>query len=153
MGTLVGPRLDPKYAAMSELADQTITTGAWATVTFSTEDDDQDGLADAANNRFVMPRTGLGIVKATVAWDAVATGERAVRILVGASTVIGQVLNTAVGAGNYTYQTVVGVHKFSANDAVTLEVLHSRGSNLLLRGGTAGGDSVTKFSVAFFPYA
>jgi hypothetical protein len=108
------------------------STGNLLSIPFNTANEDNDSMADVANNRLVCRTPGIYLLWLNVLWGANATGTRLTSINVGGAAVVYDT-RLAVPA---TWSTANGcsvVIRLAAGNLVTWQALQASGGNLIIQ--------------------
>ena len=131
-------QLPRPWAAMKMSGNQVMTSGAGpATVLFNQADGSgYSGMADTANNRFLIPITGCYALDVGVIWGNVAGGARLARLLVGGSAMTPDRLCQIPGSGaSWAFTGISVTNIFSENDVVSVAAQQDSGSPVSILSG------------------
>ena len=118
----------PPVCVMTNTAVQSIPNNAATVATLSTVVENNDGMADLANNRIVIKTAGLYVLSGVAGFATNATGFRTASLLVGTTTVA-----TDYRGANawYSYASPSSSPvRLAVNDVVTLQVSQNSGAAL-----------------------
>lgn len=109
---------------------QTPATGTEVTVTFDVTDEDNDTMADLANERIVIKTAGLYLVGGDCIWTANGTGYRRLLIVAGGVNVTGD--SGMASGGIQHYSSACKRVRLAVNDVVQMSVQQNSGAGLAL---------------------
>lgn len=142
-GDLAGSYPDPTVGSMGSStalackvynsAAITTNTGVWKTLTFDSEDFDNDSIHSTVSNtdRLTIQHAGVYILWGCVSFEADAAGFRALAIYDASNTrYIGSNRTVTIGAGAGTHITAVAIANASANQIFQLHAYQNSGGDL-----------------------
>lgn len=121
----------PPYARLSNTSTQNLSAATTEIAEFNTADDDNDGMADLANNRLVIQTAGMYVVTARVYLaDSTGSGEKYLQLVSSSGVIIAS--RSVDHDATITRHTVTGQNLFAVGESVTLQVYLSAGTGIQL---------------------
>lgn len=147
---LTAADLNYPLALLRQTTLQTLTTGTWTALTFTTEDiDSHSGHSTVSNtDRYVIQRSGNYWISGKSAYAANATGQRGSRFTKnGVAIPSSQVLAERTGTNNTMVSAPTMLVPFVLNDIVRIEGIQTSGGNL--NTSVSGNDEQSFLSLAY----
>ena len=130
--------------SMGKTASQTLTNNTDTAITFDRSDIDGGGsVIDLANDRFVIPATGLYMVYAHWLWEGTVPSASIIKVRVGGSDAGHFVRQNATAVANGSMDAAVPL-SLTSGDFVTLVILPGA-----VTGATARGNALVTLSSTF----
>lgn len=133
-GAVTPPKVTVNYARVRRAANQTLTTGVAADISFDTEDDDPGGFWTAGTpTRLTVPTAGVVDVSCYVSFAPNNIGRRTLLIVRNALLIeSGQTIPTGVATDGSRLSANTGPIRVAAADFFTFSVLQVSGGNLTI---------------------
>ncbi len=112
-------------------AGQSVANATYTILAFDSERFDTDAIHDNVtnNSRLTCKTAGKYLISGNISWDATASGDRELVIVLNSSPNIAAV---RVNASSYCKQVVTTIYDLAVNDYVELYVMQTSGSPLLV---------------------
>ena len=138
----------PGHAVMRKTADQSIPDASNTQITFATDVFSRPaGFANQANERFVVPKSGLYLLTVKAAFAANATGRREVSVRINGADYA--IFRTNASATGVTYISSSLLIQLTLNDLITFMALQNAGAAVNLLGGTINTDQDCSFTMTY----